>query len=277
MIRRLVILQIILLAGLGSIWLLPSAPDIQQAALNPELPRRLTLTGWSSSGELTREGSAEEIARLAKDTEFYRRQYRREVSFTEQPVEQGAPVLVDELNVGVVLSGSNLSGSIHALERCLVAQGFNIPSASTMHIKLRSGHTLPVRRLVCERSDKESNTLQRNIAYYWFVGHDAVTSNHIKRGLRDFWDRIVHGYDQRWAYVTITAQLNGSYLYEELKKDHPLKEGEELPRLRDSATGRFLARRQLTEEQSDKLVEEFVQDIGPDIIKVDQIKEWPEE
>ncbi len=276
MLRRLVILQILLLAGLSSIWLLPSSPGLKDAALNPMLPARATLSGWTSSSELNREGSKEERERLSSDTEYFRRDYRRELSFTEQPVGPNSPVLADELNTGIVLSGKNLSGSIHALERCLGAQGFNIPSASTMHVKLRSGHTLPVRRLVCERPDKESGTVQRSIAYYWFVGHDSVTSNHVQRGIKDFYDRIVHGYDQRWAYITVTAYLNQGYIYERPKPGEKLKEGEGLTVAREPG-GRPLARRELTEQQADALVDEFIADIGPDIIKVDQIKDWPEE
>jgi len=275
MIRRLLILQVLLLAGLSSIWLLPSAPETQYAALNPELPKRLTLSGWTSYGELIKEGSKEEKARLASDTEFFRRHYRRERSMTEQPRDKDI-LLVDELNTGIVLSGKDLSGSIHALERCLNAQGFNIPSASTMRITLRSGQVLPVRRLVCEKVTKDNN-VQRSIAYYWFVGHDSVTSNHIKRGLKDFWDRIVHGYDQRWAYITVTAYLNGGYLYEEPKEGQTLKEGEAPPKLRDAETRRELARLPITEDEADKMVDEFIGDLGPDIMKVDQIKEWPEE
>lgn len=275
MIRRLIILQIILLAGLSSIWLLPSTPEIQEAALNPILPKRLTLAGWTSPGELGREGSPEEKAALAGDTEFYRRQYRRELSLSEQPRNSDL-LLVDELSTGIVLSGKNLTGSIHALERCLGAQGYNIPSASTMKITLRSGHVLPVRRLVCEKVDKERG-VQRNIAYYWFIGHDSVTSNHMKRGTKDFWDRIIHGYDQRWAYITVTAFLNGGYLYEDLKKGQELKPGEPPPKLRDPDTGREMARRPITEQDADKLVDEFISDLGSDIIKVDQVIEWPEE
>ena len=277
MLRRLIILQIILLAGLGSIWLLPTTPELQEAALNPHLPRRATLSGWESRGELNTTGSEEEKARLSSDTEYFRRDYRRELSFYDQPTGANNPVLVDELNTGIVLSGKNLSGSIHALERCLGAQGFNIPSASTMRIKLRSGHSLPVRRLVCERPDKKSGTVQRSIAYYWFVGHDSVTSNHIQRGLKDFYDRIVHGYDQRWAYITVTAYLDQGYIYERPKAGETLKEGEEPAKVRDASSGRPLARRNLTEDQADKMVDEFISDIGPDIIKVDQIKDWPEE
>jgi hypothetical protein len=276
MLRRLIILQILLLAGLSAIWMLPSSPGMRDAALNPLLPARATLSGWESKDELSREGSPEERAALSSDTEYFRRDYRRELSFTEQPVGPNSPVLADELNTGIVLSGKNLSGSIHALERCLGAQGFNIPSASTMHVKLRSGHTLPVRRLVCERPDKQSGTVQRSIAYYWFVGHDSVTSNHVKRGIKDFYDRIVHGYDQRWAYITVTAYLNAGYIYEKPKPGEKRKEGEG-PTVAREPGGRPLARRELTEPQADALVDEFISDLGPDIIKVDQVKDWPRE
>jgi len=105
MIRRLLILQIILLAGLSSIWLLPTAPTIQEAALNPNLPKRLTLTGWTSPGDLGREGTEQEKAALAKDTEFFRRLYRRELNPSQQPPREANLMLVDELNTGIVLSG----------------------------------------------------------------------------------------------------------------------------------------------------------------------------
>jgi len=119
--------------------------------------------------------------------------------------------------------------------------------------------------------------VQRNISYYWFVGHDSVTSNHIKRGAKDFWDRVVRGYDQRWAYITVTANLNGGYLYAEPKPEDNLKEGDPLPKLIDPESRREVARRALKPEEADELVDEFINEIGPDIIKVDQIKEWPDE
>jgi hypothetical protein len=279
MIQRLIIFQVLLLAGLSGIFLLPKSPPMQEAALNMRLPSVLTLTGWTGD-ELQEDGSAEEKAILAPDTEYAKRTYRREVPPSEQG-EKYYPGLVDELRTGIVLSGKSLSGSIHALERCLGAQGFNIPEASTMKIKLRSGHILPVRRLVCEKVIPETNYVARSIAYYWFVGHSHVTSNHIQRGIRDLRDRFIEGYDQRWGYLTVTAQLDG----ERLRKLDPavklplvLKKGEQPPTVPiKSSSGFELIRRPITHAQADQLVEEFIGDLGPDIIAVDQIKDWPDE
>ncbi len=274
MIRRLAIFQIILLGGLSLVFALPKTPPIKDAALNTDLPNFLTLSNWY--GQRAGAPSREELDILAKDTEFFRRDYRREVSLSEQRAlaapgkEQYYPGLVDVLNASIVLSGKDLSNSIHALERCLTAQGFNIPEASTMLIKLRSGQTLPVRRLLCEKAEAGSKRIARSIAYYWFVGHDYVTGNHVKRGIKDFMDRIFHGYDQRWAYITVTAQLDPGQVAE-------VPEGSKEPQAAKSESGHLLYRRPLTGGQADALVQEFIGDLGPDIIKVDQIREWPKE
>ena len=280
MIKRLLIFQIILLGGLSTVFLLPRTPPIRDAALITRLPPSLTLSGWS--GQEFGTPSEEEKAILAKDTEFFRRDYHRPVSFSDQEAlaEQMAkegkksmqyyPGLTDVLNAGIVLSGKDLSNSIHALERCLTAQGFNIPNASTMNITLRSNHILPVRRLVCEKAEPESKRVVRSIAYYWFVGHDYVTSNHVRRGMKDFLDRVLNGYDQRWAYITVTAYLDSGQIY-------LMKDGQREPQPARDSSNNVLIRRALTEADADRLVNEFIADIGPDIILVDQIKEWPKE
>jgi hypothetical protein len=275
MIRRLIILQIILLAGLGAVFLLPKTPEMKPAALNTELPNFLTLTGWF--GQKHGKPSIKEEQILAKDTQFFRRDYRRVVSDSDQlamaPPGKETRIyrnIVDVLNAGIVLSGKDLSSSIHAQERCLTAQGFNIPHASTMHVKLRSGHTLGVRRLVCEKPVEGTNNVARSISYYWFVGHDYVTSNHVSRGIKDFLDRVLRGYDQHWAYITITAQLDGSKLTEEVGPEKKIEDVK-------NEWGDTLLRRPLSEQKADELVQEFISDLGPDIIRVDEIKSWPEE
>lgn len=274
MIRRLLIFQIILLGGLSLVFALPRTPPIKDAALRTQLPNSLPLSGWR--GQKFGVPSEDERSILAKDTEFYRRDYHREVTMTEQAAfsppgkPQYYPGLVDMLNASIVLSGKDLSNSIHALERCLTAQGFNIPEASTMLVTLRSGQSLPVRRLLCERAEPGSNRIARSIAYYWFVGHDYVTGNHVKRGIKDFMDRIFQGYDQRWAYITVTAQLDPGPVMEAV-------EGSKEPQSMKTDDGHALYRRPLTGEQADVLVNEFIGDLGPDIIKVDEIKEWPKE
>jgi len=274
MIKRLVIFQIILLGGLSLIFALPQTPPMKMAALNTKLPNYLTLTGWRGGPA---GAPSEDERRILSEAEFFRRDYRREVTRSEQqamvpPGQQARyyPGLVDVLNASIVLSGKDPTKSIHALERCLTAQGFNIPSASTMHIKFRTGQTVAVRRLLCEKANPETNRISRSIAYYWFVGHDYVTSNHIQRGLKDFKDRIFRGYDQRWAYITVTAYLDGGQITE------TGKDGKESTPVKDEAEN-ILYRRALTEADADRLVDEFISDLGPDIMVTDQIKEWPKE
>ena len=45
------------------------------------------------------------------------------------------------------------------------------------------------------------------MTYYWFVGHTDTTSSHIWRTWLDMRDRLIHGYNQRWAYITVAAQI----------------------------------------------------------------------
>ena len=160
----------------------------------------------------------------------------------------------DVVSAGIVLSGKDPSNSIHALERCLTAQGFNIAEPTTMLVKLKSGHVLPVRRLFCTRVDPATRAMARSIAYYWFVGHDAVTGNHVVRGIKDFSDRMLKGYDQRWGYITVTAYLDG------------VRFGD------DSLAG--VRQRPVTPEQADRTVEEFLGDFVPEVVRTEQIAKW---
>ena len=43
--------------------------------------------------------------------------------------------------------------------------------------------------------------------YYWFAGHTDTTGSHFARTWFDVRDRLMHGYNQRWAYITVSAQL----------------------------------------------------------------------
>src|SRR6186997_3232796 len=107
MIKRLVLLQLILLGGLSLIWALPKSPPMQQAALNTQLPNFLTLSGWR--GQKFGAPSRQEVEILSRDTEFFRRNYHREVSASDQlaalPDGKGAVYsnLLDVLNAGIVL------------------------------------------------------------------------------------------------------------------------------------------------------------------------------
>ena len=40
------------------------------------------------------------------------------------------------------------------------------------------------------------------LTYYFFVGHNRITQDHLKRTLLDMQDRLLLGMDQHWAYVS---------------------------------------------------------------------------
>ena len=46
-----------------------------------------------------------------------------------------------------------------------------------------------------------------NLTYYWFNGHSDVTNSHFERTWFDVRDRLIHGYNQRWAYITVAGTL----------------------------------------------------------------------
>jgi hypothetical protein len=43
--------------------------------------------------------------------------------------------------------------------------------------------------------------------YYWFIGYSDLTASHFRREYIDLTDRLLHGYNQRWAFVTVAAQV----------------------------------------------------------------------
>ncbi len=43
------------------------------------------------------------------------------------------------------------------------------------------------------------------VFYYTFFGHEKIVSGHYQRTREDIKDRLLKGYDQRWAYATFSA------------------------------------------------------------------------
>ena len=133
---------------------------------------------------------------LAADTQFARKRYTNGLG--------------DAIFASIVLSGQDLDNSIHRPERCLPAQGMTIIQSSSKTIDLPDGRQLPVTRLKSVREvsgpDKKPIPIY-NLNYYWFVGYNRVTASHLQRELFDMTDRIVHGYNQRWAYVTVASDV----------------------------------------------------------------------
>ena len=194
---RLVILQAVLLLGLSAVFLLPSVPNEQPAGIEEELPQMVG--EWYGKDVDVTEG---ERSTLGYETKFSRKIYTN---------GRG-----DELFVSIVLANRDMNTSIHRPERCLPAQGWTIVDSRKTEIPLPSptGAVLAATRLHNMRPVRANNgqTLNLfNLNYYWFVGYTGLTPSHTERNLIDIKDRLLRGYTQRWAYVTVAGTITSSF------------------------------------------------------------------
>jgi EpsI family protein len=189
--KRLAILLAVLLAGMSSIFLLPKQLGFQPVGIELKLPKMIG--GWYGTDVAV---SAKEKTVLGEGTEFARKSYRNGRGY--------------EITASIVLSGQDMNTSIHRPERCLPAQGFTIIDKTSVAVPLPDRRPLQVTRLQNVRNlsdDAGTPTALYNVTYYWFVGHSDATGSHFERTWIDVKDRLVHGYNQRWAYLTVAAQL----------------------------------------------------------------------
>jgi len=191
MTKRLLVLESALLIGFSVIFLLPHARVSSPSGIAMQLP--IWIGPWL--GEDT-EITAKEIGGLAKDTQFARKIYRSPAG--------------DEIFVSIVLSGDDMASSIHRPERCLPAQGWSLQSSTKEIISIGDNRALQTTRLRSVRPVLDiagKKHLITNLNYYWFIGYHHFTPSHLQRTLLDMRDRLLDGYDQRWAYVTVTANV----------------------------------------------------------------------
>jgi EpsI family protein len=187
--NRLVRVQAVLLAGFGSVFLLPHSNKVSPAGIAMTLPDVIDV--WSGEDTAV---TQKERDTLAKDTKFARKIYTG---------PEG-----DQILVSIVLSGDDMTNSIHRPERCLPAQGWQVRASSTRTIAMPNGQSLQVTRLenaqTLEAPDKRRIDVT-NFNYYWFIGYRDMTASHLARTGIDVRDRILKGQSQRWAYVTVAA------------------------------------------------------------------------
>jgi Protein of unknown function (DUF3485) len=195
------ILPLFLGATFSAIYLLPKVGAVAQSAVNMELPP--TSGDWVLRGQSP---SQEEIKILKGDTQFAKAVClaARSGEFSDE-----GNVIPDRLDLSIVLSGVDINNSIHRPERCMPAQGHTILSSSDRMIKLPNGREFKIKRLVSLQSQKlnkeggrEEYTKHQCLTYYFFVGHNRVTNDHLGRTFIDMKDRLVYGMDQRWAYTS---------------------------------------------------------------------------
>ena len=222
--KRLVAVQCVLLAGFGSIFLLPPTSKTSPAGIAMTLPS-VVGTWFGDDAAVTEK----ERAILAKDTQFVRKVYKSPDG--------------DQIFVSIVLSGDDMTTSIHRPERCLPAQGWQVRASSKRIIQLPDGKSFDVTRLqnaqTLETTDKRRVEVT-NLNYYWFIGYENMTASHLTRTSIDIRDRILHGQTQRWAYVTVAANVTQG-----------------------------IWRPERNEEQTTEILEKFMQDLAPRLQKPD--------
>ena len=191
--NRIAILLALLVAGLGSIFLLPHQLGFQPVGVETDLPKMVG--GWYGN-DLAVSEKEKSVLGEDKGTSIARKAYHNGVGY--------------EIVASIVLSGDDMSRSIHRPERCMPAQGFTVIDKSSVPVVLPDRGMIRVTRLQNVRNTPiEDGTTKSiyNVTYYWFVGHTDTTDSHIVRTWLDMKDRLVHGYNQRWAYITVAAQI----------------------------------------------------------------------
>jgi hypothetical protein len=198
--RKTYVLPGLLVILLGSIYVLPQRGSVAESSVRMDLPLRLA--GWSG---MKRQATSEEIRILAEDTEFEKADY---VKF-----KRGMTGILSEkqdvINATIVLSGVDINNSIHRPERCLPSQGHFGMAGSNPTLKLPSGREIGFRRLKTKQKIRLSETdevVLDSLVYYFFVGHKQMTHDHLARTFMDMRDRLFHGSDQRWAYITVSLR-----------------------------------------------------------------------
>lgn len=193
--KRLFAIELSLAIGLGTVFLLPKVPKTSPAGIAMDLP--IWVGAWLGEDV---EVSFRERQLLATDTQFARKTYLSPAG--------------DHVFVSIVMSGEDMTNSIHRPERCLPAQGWNLQSSDHRVLELRPGKRMEFTRLVSGCPLDTANNqrfIVENISYYWFIGYHEMTASHIKRTLFDVRDRIMEGYNQRWAYVTVQSNVTAGW------------------------------------------------------------------
>jgi EpsI family protein len=191
--KRLAIAAAVLFCSLGSVAFLPKVTNSTPQGIDIQLPQYVG--PWFGEDQAITE---QELLVLAKDTEFARKVY------TDGRGNQ--------IYASIVLSGQDLDNSIHRPERCLPAQGWSVVGSRVEQIPVPKAPEANVAatRLhnVRKVATNDGNTVSiYSVNYYWFVGWKNTTPSHFERTYIDIRDRVLYGYNQRWAYITIAATI----------------------------------------------------------------------
>lgn len=191
-IKRFLTLEAVLAIGLGVVFLLPAHRGLGPAGIALTLPESVGM--WTG---VEAPVTAAELSGLAPDTGFARRIY--------------SDPFGDQIYVSIVLSGADMTNSIHRPERCLPAQGWTVEESQRVAVPLGGSSQLSVTKLTNVREAHLAKTHEpiqvQQLDYYWFVGSRDITPSHWTRTFIDIKDRVLHGENQRWAYVTVASNV----------------------------------------------------------------------
>jgi EpsI family protein len=191
--KRLLVLQAVLVVGLGAVFFLPKVTNSSPQGIELSLPSYVG--NWYGEDQKITE---KELEVLARDTQFARKLYND---------GRGGQIFAS-----IVLSGQDLDNSIHRPERCLPAQGWSVADSRVVRIPLPVGENggLEMTRLHNMRkvptADGQTVSVY-SLNYYWFVGWKDTTASHLRRTYIDIRDRLLYGYNQRWAYITVASTV----------------------------------------------------------------------
>ena len=127
------------------------------------------------------EASEAELHVLPSDTRIERRTYT---------AEDGTWFMVS------LIVGGRTKSSLHRPELCLPAQGFQMSDPRNRTVDGVDWHLVTLLR-------RESEPL--GFAYTFFNQEGVRTSSHVRRILRDVWDRSFLSRIDRWAMLTVNA------------------------------------------------------------------------
>jgi hypothetical protein len=199
MIAKPWILPLFTVGAMSGIYFLPTVGKVADSAVKMELPDKME--GWAFEKIPPSEA---ELGTLSKDTKF-----SKAACLKARSGEMNAEgyLIPDRIDLSIVLSGADVNNSIHRPERCMPAQGHNITSSSDQELKLSNGRHFPAKRLLSVQrlptsAERKEYVKFNCVTYYFFVGHDRITNDHLGRTFLDMKDRLVRGMDQRWAYVS---------------------------------------------------------------------------
>ena len=232
----------------------------REAAIRMTLPAELPsdlLQRWKAF-EL--EVSKAEHEKLAEDTEFEKKNYILCDYLDDRQGINGWHAV----QASIVMSGHDLNDSIHRPERCLPAQGFKELKLTPLTIRTPNG-VVPVSRISCylEQPDKAGKVVMgkngqpiriRHVFYYWFVGSHNLTASHYERTFTDMKDRLLGGFEQRWAYVLLGGAVTDNLVEERLLGGDPAY-----------PNGR-------SEAETNALLQKLVEAISREAIQWDRIK-----